>query len=405
MSTLTAEEAAAAMAAVQAELAAAAGVPVSAVSAEAVQAVLAALEAEGEEEDGAQQQQQQQQQQPAAGSASSAAATPPAASGDDEGGGRGAADDDGASYRSEERVVIKSSAGPEPFPGIRQLPPRVPAEPGQVLIRFDLEEGHCWELSRTGWCCVFSLACTMPIFCCLPCFAPCSLCRARFQRPVYGWPLGCHAEIIASPGDGDKAAGAGGEGGEAAAAAGGGVGGGGRGSGGLREDAPRPAALQIISMPPAASPSPQSIFVPPSAVPLTGFSIPSPGYPRYKMEPPGSRSGPNSAPATPRSGFPTSPNAGGAGAAPRSGSPLAAPVWPQQLSQLPHRAGAQGAGPAPQEGHQQAGGNAPATPEHARPPAARTARSQQSAQSLGTWGSRQNSRHISLDGATFPGLP
>jgi hypothetical protein len=39
-----------------------------------------------------------------------------------------------------ERNIIKSSAGPEPFPGIPQLPPRHPPEAGQVLLRFDVEE-------------------------------------------------------------------------------------------------------------------------------------------------------------------------------------------------------------------------------------------------------------------------
>lgn len=39
-----------------------------------------------------------------------------------------------------ERNVIKSSVGPVPFPGIRRLPPRQPPEPGQVLLRFDVEK-------------------------------------------------------------------------------------------------------------------------------------------------------------------------------------------------------------------------------------------------------------------------
>lgn len=38
-----------------------------------------------------------------------------------------------------ERMVIKSSAGPVPFPNIPQLSPRQPPEPGQVLLRFDVE--------------------------------------------------------------------------------------------------------------------------------------------------------------------------------------------------------------------------------------------------------------------------
>jgi hypothetical protein len=144
MSSLSAAEV---LAAAQAELAAAAGVPVSAVSEETVQAMLAALEAEEAEEAEAQGQPRASGSaaSPAGTAAGSAPATPPppAAPGECGGGGDGseaAAADDGASDLSLERVIIKSSAGPEPFPGIPQLPPRMPAEAGQVLVRFDLEE-------------------------------------------------------------------------------------------------------------------------------------------------------------------------------------------------------------------------------------------------------------------------
>jgi hypothetical protein len=41
---------------------------------------------------------------------------------------------------SVERAVIKSSTGPDPFPGVPVLPPRALPEPGQVLLRYDVEE-------------------------------------------------------------------------------------------------------------------------------------------------------------------------------------------------------------------------------------------------------------------------
>jgi hypothetical protein len=46
-----------------------------------------------------------------------------------------------------EVTVLKSSLGPEPFPGITELPPRQAPEPGQVLLRYDVE-----AVSRIGWC-------------------------------------------------------------------------------------------------------------------------------------------------------------------------------------------------------------------------------------------------------------
>lgn len=47
-----------------------------------------------------------------------------------------------------ERNVIKSSTGPDPFPGIPQLSPRRPPEAGQVLLRFDVEEVRARPLAR-----------------------------------------------------------------------------------------------------------------------------------------------------------------------------------------------------------------------------------------------------------------
>ena len=192
-------------------------------------------------------------------------------------------------------------------------------------------QGHCWELTTTGWCCFWSLVCTLPICCCLPCLAPCSMCHPRFQRPVYGYPIQCQV-VTGAP----QAKGGGGgeptEGSASATAA--------AVSSEPQEGTPG-AAPQLVAPPVVAvplgafgsnspSPRPQSIFVPPSAVPVTGFSIPSPGYPKYKPElrAEGSAGGslPNSGAGTPRGTFGGSfGGGGGGGAASRMATPSPLP--------------------------------------------------------------------------------
>jgi hypothetical protein len=363
-----------------------------------------------------------------------------------------------------ERNVVKSSAGPVPFPGIRHLPPREPPEPGQVLLRYDVEEvrrgpagrgcwvspragqpqraaaprqrsgcrgcmrrasgraplaaatpcmrarrrrtraisplaplapphqtprqGHCWELTPTGWCCFWSLLCTVPVCCCLPCLAPGSLCHPRFQRPVYGYPLQCEIVAVAAKDAGGEAGGTGGTGAEAGAGEPGAGGGGGAEAGdgdaaaaaaapldaaaaaaaaqqqqerdsdrsaryaaapgaGLPAAAARAAggagpplpALKVAGatlQSPAPSPRPQSIFVPPSAVPLTGF-LPSPGYPRYKLEASVSAGGsaPDSSAGTPRGAFSTGGGAAPLPPLPALAVPPAEPVTQPQDAQQP----------------------------------------------------------------------
>jgi hypothetical protein len=267
-------------------------------------------------------------------------------------------------------------------------------------------QGACCD-PREGDCCFWTILCFL-IPCCLPCVSP------RFQRPVYGYPIQC--QIIADAADGKGTAGsrsatpalALAEAGE-----GGGFGGGGgneggehpAGSGGGSELGAPPAAataepqrvsLQLAVAPrasPSLSPRPQPIFVPPSAVPLIGFSQPSPGYPKYRAEPsPGATagsaagSGPGSAAGTPRSAFSATSHPA------RLGSPL---MWAGH-------APAAATDAAAQVGAKQQHGGAPASRDTApaeMPPWQSPAPERQ----LEDWGSRQNSRQISIDSAAGVG--
>jgi hypothetical protein len=287
------------------------------------------------------------------------------------------------------------------------------------------------------------------------------MCHPRFQRPVYGYPIQCQiiTELTPLPK------------GEAPAANGIAQDGTPLDESLQPEDAavssapPTPKAAPAAFSGPLPSPRPQSIFVPPSAVPAIGFSIASPGYPRYKPEPHGGvassagGSAPSSAAGTPRSTLGGGSAGGGLQlrvatpsplpllSMPREGQPthLGPPTPPSTQQQQhqhqhqqhtgwlspqqspgvhhPERGGlspqleleeegeAPCSGPVPRTFSGRAAGVAGQQQRHQHQQqqhsvaAPRTALAgprgqQQAASQDGTWGSRQNSRHISLDGAT-----
>jgi hypothetical protein len=323
-------------------------------------------------------------------------------------------------------------------------------------------QGHCYELSTTGWCCFWSLVCTMPICCCIPCLGPCSFCHRHFQRPVYGYPLQC--QILTAGGDkatGGEGAAAAADGAPDAAAAVAAATAAAEASASapaagsptaaraaaaryrippllVSAPPPDPAAARTLAAAappyhsPSPSPRPQSIFVPPSAVPAIGFSIPSPGYPKYKPEPhvPGGSNN-SSASGTPRGTYGGVSNGGtGSGAAiqlpTRMGSPQPA-AQPQYLVpgyQQQHHHQQRSASPLAREergslspareagqGGADAGGGGGAGARRSPHPNSRPSAPQQrsshaySYQHSGPgaapeWGSRQNSRQMSQDGVS-----
>ena len=81
---------------------------------------------------------------------------------------------------------------PPPFAsGCRVLPPRAPAQPGQVIVGWEVDDPEvgcclCNSLSLTGWLCVIFLFIVFWPLCWLPCVM--AECHDRICRPVYGWP-------------------------------------------------------------------------------------------------------------------------------------------------------------------------------------------------------------------------
>lgn len=83
-------------------------------------------------------------------------------------------------------MIIGHTEGPLPHPRIPIKAPVVPPRPGEVIIRYDLEQGEWLELNCKGWFWfVVTLLCCPP-FCIIPVF--CRDCHSLRQRPVYGPP-------------------------------------------------------------------------------------------------------------------------------------------------------------------------------------------------------------------------
>lgn len=183
--------------------------------------------------------------------------------------------------------VIGCSSGPEPFPGVPIKQPLQPPQPGEVLIRYELEAASGCRLTAWGWCCFGTLCCIALPLSWLP--FVCAFCKPQCQRPVYGysidfigaaaaddaWPTKKASSTTAAPSihcmDASLLA-------ECAAA---------------QQDQQQQAAQQLeqqrvfCAARCSPSPPPMSIFIPPSAVPACGFTPDNPFPSRYGDYSPG----------------------------------------------------------------------------------------------------------------------
>lgn len=75
--------------------------------------------------------------------------------------------------------VIACSSGPEPFPGVAIKEPLVPQQPGEVLIRYELE-----AVSFCG-------ACLPPLQTVLSCLAASHLHIQNMPKVIFAAPVDC----------------------------------------------------------------------------------------------------------------------------------------------------------------------------------------------------------------------
>eukprot|EP00897_Mesotaenium_endlicherianum_P006938 jgi/Mesen1/6272/ME000324S05310 len=94
-------------------------------------------------------------------------------------------------------VGIPYAGEATPIPGVHQKPAKVPRQPGQVIVGYEMVEPEvgcckCNDLNTAG---VVALATLIVIG--VPCFAfiPCCMpeCHYKSQRPIYGYPRSAEA--------------------------------------------------------------------------------------------------------------------------------------------------------------------------------------------------------------------
>ncbi|WIA20790.1 hypothetical protein OEZ85_005150 [Tetradesmus obliquus] len=91
-----------------------------------------------------------------------------------------------------------------PLPGVPMKASLHPQQPGEVLIRYEVEAAGGCQLNKLGWCCFGALLCTAFPISWLP--FVCSSCKKHYQRPVYGYPMPSMSFITASDADASAAA-------------------------------------------------------------------------------------------------------------------------------------------------------------------------------------------------------